>query len=125
MHMKEYHAHAQTDSHIPATASILKPQRGINALAKKYSIAEMMNLGNGATTQSEQTVDEECVSYTTALLSPAGMDLIKFWEVCDYTAFDYHFYINIIVQFSEIVFLTFFAMALNYLPIQASAVLCK
>lgn len=65
-------------------------------MAKKYGIANMMDLGNGAT-QTEQILDEEYMTYITAPLSPAGTDLIKFWEVSNYTTPNSLFYANVIV----------------------------
>lgn len=52
----------------------------------------------------EQSVDDEYAAYMTAPRSPKGTDLIRFW------------------QLSASTFPTFFSIALDYLPIQASSV---
>jgi hypothetical protein len=48
-------------------------------LTAQYGLDSMdADEANGHT---DQTVDEEYSAYVTALLSPKGTDLIKFWEV--------------------------------------------
>ncbi|KAG1782087.1 ribonuclease H-like domain-containing protein [Suillus placidus] len=57
--------------------------------------------------ESGQTVDQEFTSYATATLSPRGTDILTFWNA------------------SQSMFPTIFSIAMDYAPVQASAVPCK
>lgn len=75
------------------------------SLAVQYGLSEEMDLG--VSDASEPTIEHEYQAYITAPVSPKTMNILKFWEVNGSS------------------FPTLFAIAMDYLPIQASAVPCE
>ncbi|KIM78715.1 hypothetical protein PILCRDRAFT_56284, partial [Piloderma croceum F 1598] len=75
----------------------------LDSLMQHYGLVDEMDIANREN-HDEQTLEQEYQSYITAPLSPRGTNTLKFWES------------------SESIHPTFFEMALDYLPIQASAV---
>jgi hAT family C-terminal dimerisation region len=72
--------------------------------------------------QAEQTVLQEYEAYAKALLSPKGTDLVKFWVVSNLCMMAQICSVHGSQQMNEFTFPTLFAMAMDYLPIQASSV---
>jgi len=72
------------------------------SLADAYEL----DFDNGSAPQSSsaQTVEDEFNAYVQVPLSPKGTDLMKFWDA------------------HSQLYKTFFALALDYLPIQATSV---
>jgi hypothetical protein len=99
------------------------------SLAAKYGLDDDMNIGNSGT--NEQTVEQEYQAYITSPLSASASDIIKFWEVSNLlylqiltdSLLGYDCYL--LFQMSSTVFPTIFAIAMDYLPIQASSVSCE
>ena len=92
------------------------------SLAAKYGLTDDdMDIGNPGT--NEQTVEQEYQAYITAPLSPKTTIIIKFWEVCKGPVWLTN--TDRLCQMSATVFPTLFAIAMDYLPIQASAVPCE
>ncbi|CAA7260680.1 unnamed protein product [Cyclocybe aegerita] len=89
-----------------ATQTIKDLGFGLDELAEHYGLDDLMDFTDNNACRN-QSIDEEFVAYFTAPLSEKGMDILKFWEI------------------HESSFLTLFAIALDYLPIQASAVPCE
>ena len=74
--------HAHGDAGIPTTTTSAPedPSRGWESLASEYDLQDMMDMENNAN-PILPTVDEEFITYTTALLSPKSINIVKFWEV--------------------------------------------
>jgi hypothetical protein len=97
-------AEGQSAPATPAVGTGETPQ--YMSLAHQYGYDDDMNFGGS--NDAEQTVDhQEYQAYVTTPLSSNQIDTLKFWEVNADT------------------FPTIFAMAMDYLPIQASAVPCE
>jgi hypothetical protein len=64
------------------------PSRGWENLASEYDLDDMMDLENEAD-HVLPTVEEEFVTYTTALLSLKSMNIVRFWEVSNCNVFNY------------------------------------
>lgn len=95
---------------------------GYMTLAQQYGLDDM-EIGD-AEAHHQATVEDEYRSYITAPLSSRTTDIIKFWEVSiitmdssDIQCLDF--------QVNGSTFPTLFKMAMDYLPIQASAVPCE
>ncbi|CAA7267873.1 unnamed protein product [Cyclocybe aegerita] len=104
--MVEYHAHA--NSEMPAHRSPATTQQGfgLDELAERYGLNDLMDFTDN-NTHRNQGINEEFAAYFTAPLSEKGTDILKFWEI------------------HESSFPTLFAIALDYLLIQALAVPCE
>ncbi|CAA7270387.1 unnamed protein product [Cyclocybe aegerita] len=76
---------------------------GLDELAERYGLDDLMDFTDNNACHN-QSIDEEFTAYFTVPLSEKGTDILKFWEI------------------HESSFLTLFAIALDYLPIQALAV---
>lgn len=74
----------------------------------------------------EGTAEAELERYVNSLASPRDTDILHFWEVSGvpYTIRDEHSQ-TICLQINRSEFPTLFAIAMDYLPIQASAVPCE
>ena len=106
----------RTDPHIPR-------MRAWERLAYKFS-----NNGREAVASSITSVEEEFQQYSMSMLPVLGsIESLKFWQV----RIGLHFQLQYIIlkfdfsQANECVFLTLFAMAMDYLPIQSSSVPCE
>jgi hypothetical protein len=94
-------------------------------IAAKYWINDM---DIGVSGGIEQTVEQEYQAYITAPLSLRNVIILNFWEVGDFVND-----ISVVLMghrrhiagLTERPFPTLFAMAMDYLPIQASAVPCE
>ena len=83
--MKEYRTRTNIDTQVPSAhaSTWTAPQlqsHGWDQLAQQYGLDDMIEL-NDNSVQPQQTVDEEFLAYTTALLSARDTNIIKFWEV--------------------------------------------
>jgi len=89
-------------------------------LAERYGLGDDMNIGGPSDT--DQTIEQEYQAYVTAVRS-SFTDILKFWEV----RFFISQYISALrtLQLNMTTFPTLFLMAMDYVPIQASSVLCE
>jgi hypothetical protein len=95
------------------------------ALAAEYGLDdEDMDIGNPGA--NEQTVEQEYQAYITAPLSMKTTSIIKFWEASKQGLSSIMVTnTDTLFQISCTAFPTLYAMAMDYLPIQASAVSCE
>lgn len=115
-------SNASTSS-TPAPSSAPKAQYWED-LTSAYGL-DNMGVGDDATHdagQAEQTVLQEYEAYAKAQLSPKGTDLVKFWVVSNLYMMARICCVHGSQQMNEFTFPTLFAMAMDYLPIQASSV---
>jgi len=56
------------------------PQPEYMSLVAQYGLGDEIEIA-GSSSHYQATSEEEYVAYITAPLSPASMDIIKFWEV--------------------------------------------
>jgi len=95
---------------------------GTSDLPGTEDVPQYMSLAEQYGLSDEQTIEQEYQAYTTASLQK--VDILKFWEVGGsinggaQTA-------DGILQMNRSTFPTLFAMAMDYLPIQATAVPCE
>ncbi|EDQ99992.1 uncharacterized protein LACBIDRAFT_334583 [Laccaria bicolor S238N-H82] len=103
--MRKYHdrLHGQVQQPTPGTAASQQERRSWHDLAGQYGLEDMMDV-TGASSQQVQGVEEQFELYENGPLSPRGTDIVGFWAISDKTH------------------PTLYAMALDYLPIQASSV---
>ena len=103
-------------SDLPATKDA--PQ--YMSLAAQYGIADDMEIGESS--EDTQTIEQEYQAYITATLSK-NVDILKFWEVGG--GIRGALTTDKISQINRSFFPTLYAMAMDYLPIQATAVPCE
>jgi hypothetical protein len=126
--MIEYRERAEAPLEEPPL-SIQPGSSGANlpsyALAAEYGLDdEDMDIGNPGA--NEQTVEQEYQAYITAPPSPKTVDIVKFWEASKQGSSSIMVTnTDVLFQISCTAFPTLFAMAMDYLPIQASAVSCE
>jgi hypothetical protein len=91
-------------------------------LAEQYRLEDDMDIKEiGGNVQS---VELEYQSYIMGALSAKSVDILKFWEVnCAY--YDFLIYTDWAPQSNRTTYPTIFAIAMDYLPIQASSVPCE
>ncbi|EDR13515.1 uncharacterized protein LACBIDRAFT_322500 [Laccaria bicolor S238N-H82] len=106
--MQKYHdcLHGQVQQPTPGTAALQQQRRSWHDLAGQYGLEDMMDVSS-ASSQQVQGVEEQFESYKNGPLSPRGTDIVAFWAIGDKTH------------------PILYAMALDYLPIQASSVPSK
>ncbi|CAA7265254.1 unnamed protein product [Cyclocybe aegerita] len=104
--MVEYRAHANPKMPARRSPATTWQGFGLDELAERYGLYDLMDFMDN-NTRRNQSIDEEFMAYFMAPLSEKGTDILKFWEI------------------HESSFPTLFAIALNYLPIQALAVPCE
>ena len=114
----------QATSAPPVTGTTKRP--AFSQFIDKYNRA----VDAGDTSLMEQTIDEEFNSYATSVPKrPAALDPIKFWEVsftiCNFFLRIWNLDNNSILKTNHETFPTLFKIAMDYLPIQASAVPCE
>jgi len=73
----------------------------------------------------EVSVDDEYTSYITAPLSHHPINFVNYWDVCLLLCLFIPLFLSCVSQISQNQYPTFFQMAMDYLPIQASAVPCE
>jgi hypothetical protein len=91
-------------------------------LANQYGLDDMMNV---SPTQSAEGFKEEFESYAVGPLAPPGTDPVVFWGVSTSLLLCFVHQQCFLFQMSKKFYSTLFAIALDYLPIQASTVSCK
>jgi hypothetical protein len=74
--------------------------------------------------EDQKSAMQEYLSYTQQLVSSLGTDILKFWEVHRMWRRAMHAIADRISQLNKSTFPTLFAMAMDYLPIQALSVPC-
>jgi hypothetical protein len=91
------------------------------SLAAQYGIADEMEIGES--NRLMQTIEQEFQAYITATLSAKNVDILKFWEVGG--SINGALTTDKLLQINRSTFPTLYAMAMDYLPIQATAVPCE
>jgi hypothetical protein len=90
-------------------------------LGAQYGIADEMDI---AANSGQQTIEQEYQAYITAVTSPKTINILGFWEVIQCGG-SYFLITDTTFQANQAAFPTLFSMAMDYLPIQASAVPCE
>jgi hAT family C-terminal dimerisation region len=130
LQMAEYRARTCPDNVRPRPLPMPAAKRfGLGKLAQRYGVADMLDFSSHDACPIEQTIDEEFLAYTTAAFEQTepgeDADILAFWEVSiyqsSYSLVDRYSFLKA----NETRFPTFFAIAMDYLPIQASAVPCE
>lgn len=75
--------------------------------------------------QSQATIEDEYSSYVTTPVNRAPVNLVSYWEVCSIALSFVSVLFSSAPQMAKSQHPTFFEMAMDYLPIQASAVPCE
>ncbi|EDR05548.1 uncharacterized protein LACBIDRAFT_329551 [Laccaria bicolor S238N-H82] len=102
--MQKYHDRLHGQAQQPTSSTDSQQQRrSWHDLAGRYGLEDMLEV-LGAPSPSGQGVEEQFELYGNGTVSPRGMDIIGFWAI------------------SEETHQILYAMALDYLPIQASSV---
>ena len=114
--MHEYRARS---SPLEANVSSLPKKQKWQTLDEQYGLADMFDEPFDLTTT--MSLDEEFAAFVNAPLSPKGTSLLQYLQVHGVGLFCHNLYLSI-GQMNEHSLMTWFAIALNYLPIQASAV---
>jgi hypothetical protein len=100
----------------------------LTQLAQLYGVTDMMDFSESGNRRTDQTIDEEFLEYINGTFAQTELDdadIIAFWEVSSHYC-PFLFLISCFApQKNELRFPTLFAIALDYLPIQASAVPCE
>jgi hypothetical protein len=78
--MEEYCENVTTEAETEQPAS-KDPWPGYMSLAAQYGLGDEMEIGGSTGSRHQATIEEEYSSYITAPLSPASMDILKFWEI--------------------------------------------
>lgn len=120
--MREYHARLHNQPQLLDTAAPQCKERTWHDLANQYGLDDMMNVSRA---QSAEGFEEEFESYADGPLTPPGTDLVVFWGVSTSLLLCFVHQHCFSFQMSEKIHPTLFAIALDYLPIQASAVPCE
>jgi hypothetical protein len=83
--MAEYRARHPSSNVQPQPAPVAaKKKFGLSQLAQRYGVADMIDFSNYNSHNTDQTIDEEFLAYTTAHFSLKDMgntDILAFWEV--------------------------------------------
>ncbi|KIM83096.1 hypothetical protein PILCRDRAFT_69854, partial [Piloderma croceum F 1598] len=108
MVMTEYRERAKVRNGAVGTTSAAPDPRpnqplAFQSLAQRYGLGTDMNFAS-PNSSDDQSIDQEYQSFITAPFSAQGTNTLKFWES------------------SQLTYPTFFDMALDFLPIQASTV---
>ena len=133
--MGVYHArsHSKSVRSQPARVPPKTKKCGIFDLAECYNVPDMTDFSGTDFGSAEQTIDEEYLSYTTGRLEDkdlSDIDILTFWEVGTLAVVmlasdELMMRCGNAQQANEFRFPTLFAIALDYLPIQALAVPCE
>jgi hypothetical protein len=78
--MEKYCENVTTEAETKQPASE-DPQPGYMLLAAQYGLGDKMEIGGSISSHHRATIEEEYSSYITVPLSPASMNILKFWEV--------------------------------------------
>jgi hypothetical protein len=126
--MTEYRAHAGPDTSQTRPAPPPPKKFCLTQLAQRYGVMDMMDFSESGNRHTNQTVDEEFLEYINGTFSQREIDdtdIIAFWEVSPRYCPVLFLISCFALQKNELRFPTLFAIALDYLPIQASAVPCE
>jgi hypothetical protein len=120
--MQEYYAHLHNQPQLLDMAAPQCKEKTWHDLANQYGLDDMMNV---SPTQSAKGFEEEFESYADGPLAPPGTDPIVFLGISTSLLLCFIHQQCFLFQMSEKIYSTLFAIALDYLPIQASAVSCE
>jgi len=95
------------------------------SLAKQYGLTDKDFDASEPDDHSMQTTEQEYQAYITAPICVKGTPIIKWWEVSQKMDTQMSVDTDYAPQYNQSAFPTLFAIAMDYLPIQASAVPCK
>ena len=120
--MAEYRAVAGAELPVPPSAVPGTDEMpAYMTLGAQYGIADEMDI---AANPGQQTIEQEYQAYITAVTSPKTINILGFWEVIQCGG-SYFLITDMTFQANQAAFPTLFSMAMDYLPIQASAVPCE
>lgn len=117
--LRKYRAQSQSGWSTPNPAENTEKWYTMDS---QYGVSDMEILMNAG--KQETSVDQEYMLYTTSPVASPTNDLVSFWGVRIYT-FSKNFALLMATQMARSQYPTFFQMAMDYLPIQASAVPCE
>lgn len=129
--MRKYREQTRTRLSTPAPSSVLDqqsrpPSENLESwynMDVQYGLSDMEIIMQGD--KEETSVDQEYLIYTTSPTASSVSDLVSYWEVRVYSVLSLCFVLLMATQMSRNQYPTFFEMAMDYLPIQASAVPCE
>ena len=120
--MAEYRAVAGAELPVPPAAVLGTDEMpAYMTLGAQYGIADEMDIAGNS---GQQTIEQEYQAYITAVTSPKTINILGFWEVIQCGG-SYFLITDMTFQVNQAAFPTLFSMAMDYLPIQASAVPCE
>jgi len=125
--MIKYRERLQSRLSTPDPSSVMEEPPSGNleswqTLDSQYGLSHMEIMMHGS--KQETSVDQEYMLYITSPVSPSISDLVSYWQVCIY-GFARRSPLLMATQMARNQYPTFFQMAMDYLPIQASAVPCE
>ena len=82
--MGEYRENVTTEAETEQPASE-DARPAYMSLVSQYGLGDEMEIGGSTSSAHQAMIEEEYSSYITAPLSPASMDILKFWEVSWWT----------------------------------------
>jgi len=128
--MTEYRARAtaiESDRRLvgPPSSLALEEPPAFMSLAKQYGLTDEDFDASEPDDHGVQTIEQEYQAYITAPICAKGTPIIKWWEVSQKTDTRMSMVTDYAPQYNQSAFPTLFAIAMDYLPIQASAVPCE
>ena len=87
--MAKYHAHTSPSSRLVQTHSPtpLAKKFGLGKLAQHYGVMDMVNISESDNSCTDQSIDEECLAYTTTTFrskTSGDVNILAFCEVSPY-----------------------------------------
>ena len=128
--MTEYHARTTAiESHRglvgPLSSLALEEPPAFMSLANQYGLTDEDFDASEPDDHGMQTIEQEYQAYITALICVKGTPIIKWWEVSQQMHTRMSVGTDCAPQYNQSAFPTLFAIAMDYLPIQVSAVPCE
>jgi hypothetical protein len=127
--MCKYRERLQSRLSTPDPSSVLDQPSPTGNMEKwltmdsQYGLSHMDIMMHG--NKQETSVDQEYMLYITSPVTSPMTDLVSYWEVCINNFPSLCFVLLMATQTARSQYPTFFRMAMDYLPIQASAVPCE
>lgn len=109
----------------PLSSLALEEPPAFMSLAEQYGLTDEDLDASEPDDHGVQTIEQEYQAYITAPLCAKGTPIIRWWEVSQKTDTQMSMVTDYAPQYNQSAFPTLFAMAMDYLPIQASAVPCE
>lgn len=109
----------------PPSSLALEEPPAFMSLAKQYGLTDEDFDASEPDDHGVQTIEQEYQAYITAPICAKGTPIIKWWEVSQKTDTRMSVDTDYAPQYNQSAFPTLFAIAMDYLPIQASAVPCE